>query len=116
MNYLEIDSNGLAIGGVYSSSEDTVPSSWVVISGGAAIGWSYTQGGWNEPPPTNITVDEVRLDRDSLLIASDFTQLADSPYDTNQWAIYRQELRDLPDGYIPTPNPVFPTTPDLLVE
>ena len=41
----------------------------------------------------------VRAERDQKLIASDWTQMADSPLsdsDKTAWATYRQSLRDLP--------------------
>lgn len=41
---------------------------------------------------------EVRTERNQLLAASDWTQLADSPLsqaDKDAWAAYRQELRDI---------------------
>lgn len=39
----------------------------------------------------------VRQERDALLAASDWTQVADAPVDQTAWATYRQELRDIPD-------------------
>jgi len=47
----------------------------------------------------------ARSKRDALLRASDWTQMLDSPLgaiDQQQWAIYRQALRDLPS------DPDFP--------
>ena len=38
----------------------------------------------------------IRLWRDSELVKSDWTQIADSPVDKDAWATYRQTLRDLP--------------------
>ena len=46
-----------------------------------------------EPAPT---ADEVRAERDALLAASDWTQVADAPVDQAAWATYRQALRDVP--------------------
>ena len=40
---------------------------------------------------------EVRLQRNTLLSESDYTQLRDAPVDSSTWATYRQELRDLPN-------------------
>lgn len=37
----------------------------------------------------------IRAARNGKLIASDWTQLADSPADVAAWAAYRQELRDI---------------------
>ena len=39
----------------------------------------------------------VRAERNSLLAASDWTQVADTPVDRAAWATYRQALRDVPD-------------------
>lgn len=39
---------------------------------------------------------EKRAERDRLLRDSDFTQVADAPVNREAWAIYRQQLRDLP--------------------
>lgn len=48
------------------------------------------------PPAPDPTI-EMRRERDRLLKASDWTQLPDSPVDKEAWAVYRQELRDLPE-------------------
>lgn len=40
--------------------------------------------------------ETVRAQRDALLTASDWTQVADAPVDTAAWATYRQALRDIP--------------------
>jgi hypothetical protein len=40
---------------------------------------------------------EVRRQRNGLLSACDWTQLSDSPADHGTWAVYRQELREVPD-------------------
>jgi hypothetical protein len=39
---------------------------------------------------------DVRAQRDRLLTASDWTQVADAPVDKAVWATYRQALRDVP--------------------
>ena len=46
-----------------------------------------------EPAPT---AEQVRSERDRLLAASDWTQVADAPVDQAAWATYRQALRDIP--------------------
>lgn len=55
---------------------------------------------------------EVRRERNALLLASDWTQLPDSPLDNvarNIWADYRQTLRDITEG---SPfEVVFPDAP-----
>ena len=47
----------------------------------------------------DVTTDEesaaiIRFNRNALLAASDWTQVADAPADQAAWAVYRQELRD----------------------
>lgn len=41
-------------------------------------------------------VQNVKLHRNNLLAASDWTQVADAPVDKAAWATYRQALRDVP--------------------
>jgi len=55
--------------------------------------------------------DEVRRERDRLLAASDWTQVADAPVDTAVWAAYRQALRDVPQDYASPDDVVWPTPP-----
>ena len=54
---------------------------------------------------------KYRDQRNRLLAASDWTQLADSSADASAWATYRQALRDLPttDGW--PHNITWPTEP-----
>lgn len=39
----------------------------------------------------------ARKQRDRLIAASDWTQVADAPVDREAWATYRQALRDITD-------------------
>ena len=63
-------------------------------------------------------VKYVRERRNELLIACDWTQGADSPLSTakkEEWAIYRQALRDMPVNYNSSStldDITFPTPPD----
>ena len=50
------------------------------------------------------TAEEIRLQRNQLLAASDWTQVADAPVDQTVWATYRQALRDI------TKQSNFPTS------
>jgi len=43
----------------------------------------------------NEKAQQVRLQRNSYLLASDWSQLADSPVDATTWATYRQALRNI---------------------
>lgn len=60
----------------------------------------------------------IRPNRDRLLFLSDWTQMSDSPLSAakkEEWAEYRQELRELPDTYPNAIQPediVWPTTPE----
>lgn len=59
-----------------------------------------------------VTWDEIRVKRNRLLAACDYTQTQDWPGDKRAWAEYRQELRDLPQAY-KDPNMIFwPKAPD----
>jgi hypothetical protein len=55
----------------------------------------------------------LRLDRDTLLAASDYRFLADTPSGrgSEAWITYRQELRDLPATADPA-NPTWPIAPE----
>jgi hypothetical protein len=46
-------------------------------------------------PTTEQLALEARVERNQLLAASDWTQVADAPVDQAAWAVYRQELRDI---------------------
>ncbi|MGH8044337.1 MAG: tail fiber assembly protein [Stenotrophomonas sp.] len=59
--------------------------------------------------------DQKRVERDEMLRATDWTQMADAPLSTAQKAAvatYRQQLRDLPalPGF---PDVAWPALPDL---
>ena len=54
---------------------------------------------------------QLRANRNDLLVASDWTVLADSPTSTAAWKTYRQALRDLPANTTDPYNPVWPTPP-----
>lgn len=55
---------------------------------------------------------ELRNRRNSLLLSTDWTQLEDAPVNKEEWAIYRQELRDLPENTQDPTNPIWPTHPE----
>jgi hypothetical protein len=53
---------------------------------------------------------EIRIQRNALLSACDWTQLPNAPADAAAWEAYRQQLRDITDQ----PNPfaiVWPVEP-----
>lgn len=61
--------------------------------------------------------DELRVTRNSMLTATDWTQIPDAPItsaEKAQWQIYRQSLRDLPNNYAnetDLSNVIFPIPP-----
>ena len=57
------------------------------------------------------TADDIRAQRNALLSACDWTQLADAPVDDLAWAVYRQALRDMPDQPGFPANVVWPVAP-----
>lgn len=57
---------------------------------------------------------DIRQERDKKLSQSDWTQFNDSPLDNTkkqEWATYRQALRDLPANTTDPANPTWPTKP-----
>lgn len=67
-------------------------------------------------PPTQEEILEeawllLRSERNNLLRASDWTQIANAPVNQVAWETYRQSLRDLPANTIDPLNPVWPAKP-----
>jgi hypothetical protein len=62
--------------------------------------------------PTEWLLERMRLHRDRLLAASDWTQVADAPVDKAAWATYRQALRDFPATWTPGSTANFPDAPE----
>jgi hypothetical protein len=62
---------------------------------------------------TNQKWENIRNERNRLLIESDWTQLPDSPLSSEkktEWSVYRQELRDVTSQLDPN-NIIWPTKP-----
>lgn len=55
--------------------------------------------------------DDIRATRNTLLAASDWTQLPDAPVDQTAWSAYRQALRDITDQEGFPANVVWPVPP-----
>lgn len=59
-----------------------------------------------------VALQQIRTDRNSRLLACDWTQLPDSTADKAAWATYRQALRDLPSTLTDPRDPVvWPQAP-----
>ena len=62
----------------------------------------------------DLNLDMVRGQRNGLLRDCDWTQIADAAlgdHTAEEWATYRQELRDLPAGFSKVSEVVWPTPP-----
>lgn len=59
-----------------------------------------------------IYFKNLRIQRNILLAACDWTQVEDVSVDKTAWAEYRQALRDLPANTTDPENPVWPTPPE----
>jgi hypothetical protein len=62
---------------------------------------------------TNQMWENIRVQRNELLLESDWTQLSDSPLSEEkkiEWQTYRQELRDITSQQDPF-NIIWPTKP-----
>lgn len=58
--------------------------------------------------------ERIRIERNRLLSACDWTMTADAPGELNfhEWEMYRQRLRDLPSFYEDPKNVLFPRSPE----
>ena len=61
--------------------------------------------------PSEWLFERLRIQRDKLLVESDWTQVADAPVDKQAWAEYRQQLRDFPTTWTPSDTVQFPDKP-----
>jgi hypothetical protein len=65
-----------------------------------------------ETDNVDILTARMRHQRDLLLAASDWTQTHDDPTGRrDEWAVYRQALRDFPATWTPGPTADFPESP-----
>jgi hypothetical protein len=100
--------NAIVINTIEVESLNFMPN---LISGETGgIGWLWDGESLTLPPVSQEEIDKlktkVRLERNQLLTASDWTQVADAPVDKEVWATYRQALRDV------TTQAGFPWTVD----
>jgi hypothetical protein len=80
--------------------------------------WEWVQV-WNITDATAEEIEQrtqdqantVRTERNQLLAECDWTQLPDAPVDVQAWAVYRQELRNVPDQPTFPWNVTWPTKP-----
>jgi hypothetical protein len=68
----------------------------------------------DENIPDDYLIERMRIARNDLLAASDWTQMSDSPLTDakkTEWATYRQALRDFPASWTPADTANFPDQP-----
>jgi hypothetical protein len=87
---------------------------WIAAPETVQAGWDYDGENFIAPPevPQPELSYQVRAMRDQLLVASDWTQIADAPVNKTAWAEYRQALRDVPEQEGFPENVVWPTKPE----
>jgi hypothetical protein len=72
--------------------------------------------GDDETVSNDLYLARLRYWRNNELANTDWTQISDSPVDKEEWALYRQALRELPES---SPNPKMielPNKPDYKKE
>jgi len=63
----------------------------------------------------DLNMGNIRSQRNSMLRGSDWTQIGDAvlgDHTAEDWATYRQSLRDLPQTYTRVSEVVWPTAPE----
>lgn len=61
-----------------------------------AVDWEPPEEAPPPLPSEDDVAEKVRTERNRLITASDWTQVADAPVDQAAWAEYRQALRAIP--------------------
>ena len=88
---------------------------WVDVADGTTEFDTYVDGEVVAYVAPELTMDDLRMQRNMMLTNSDWSQGNDSPLSDGaktEWASYRQELRDLPSTN-PDPNAVvWPDAPE----
>ena len=124
MDFTIYDSNGHYIGAFTSSNGQVDPA--MIPDGGTVIeglhdvmtmlvdGQVVALSGAKLDEYNAELLQMLRVDRNKLLAASDWTQSPDSPLSEAQqqsWRDYRQALRDLPENTTDPLNPTWPSKP-----
>jgi len=124
MEYTVYTSDGHWLGLVDCTNAADVPAlidGQQVVSGNQGEGTMLTGGvvsaasGASLTEHNNNLMSECRYTRDLLLTKSDWTQFNDSPLTDakkQEWATYRQALRDLPANTDDPSAPLWPTKPE----
>lgn len=65
-----------------------------------------------EEIPQEWLWERLRINRDRLLVESDWAMIPDAPTDKEAWGAYRQALRDFPATWEPSEIADFPIAPN----
>lgn len=105
--------NGVVVNTVVADADIAAQHGWVSLTGEAGIGDIYEAGAFRKPPiDLAVLAANMRIERNTLLAATDWTQATDIPQATkDKWAPYRQALRDVPQQEGFPDNIVWPTPP-----
>jgi hypothetical protein len=110
--------NNIVINVVEASQEYAQEQGWVNLKDNAKIGWLYDGQSFMEPPrDIEKEWNEQKYRRDILLKESDTNVLPDrwavmTPEKQQEWATYRQALRDIPQTFTNPDEVVWPTKPE----
>ena len=123
--YLGIDKDGVAVSGIWGA-DSLLPDGQTLVEAvpGAVQGWIFDGTNWSAPL---VGMDELRKDRDSKISKTDWivnrhrdevdaggaTTLTAEEYQA--WLKYRDDLRNMPEGYTPVSQPVFPSIPNPFI-
>ncbi len=98
--------DGVVTNTIEVDSLDFMPGLVEATEGG--IGWLYDGKTFSAPPVPQVSeakqANSVRVLRTEKLKECDWTQVIDAPVNQEEWATYRQALRDI------TTQEGFPTT------
>ena len=110
MNAHQLDANGVILNTIVVDALNVFPNLIdAAVGGSAGDTWNGTAI-VKKPRDVEAEKVSVRNQRDSLIAATDWTQLPDVPQAIkSQWALYRQALRDVPQQAGFPFNVVWPT-------
>jgi hypothetical protein len=93
---------------------DTYPSGYIEVPLKPSSFHEWSGSNWVKNPAleNDSLAAQARAQRNSLLAASDWTQIPDAPVNAQAWATYRQELRDIPQQAGFPVNINWPTAPE----
>lgn len=117
--YAKIE-NGTVTNIVMADADFAASQGLVLATADAEIGGTYDGSAFTRKPVVDNRTDdekaeEIRSQRKSLIKATDWTQMPDSPLsdaDKAVWQTYRQALRDVPSQATFPNSVVWPTKPN----